>query len=282
MASGIYVPCYSTIKEHRKTYILAETLKIENYAAVGLVMCLSTWAAEYTQNGNITDFPPRAIATACGWSKRPDTLMQALLKSGYIDKTDEGMFVHDYREYAGKLDASREKTRARVRVHREKKDETNTLQEDDCNASVTVTGALRNRYPLETETVIEKEKILPSGNIQKKPENADPFVEDFDELEMYYRQNISYSPTKRETQALSKWMSQTCKEGVIYAIDQAVDNNAKKAAYISAIVNDLEKGGVKTKADLEKYKKRPIKRKASPALSYDQRPTDSSDPTNWM
>ena len=59
----------------------------------------------------------------------------------------------------------------------------------------------------------------------------DPFLSDFDDIEVYYRQNIHYSPTQRETQAISKWLSQTCKAGVMYAIDEAVDRGARKDVY---------------------------------------------------
>lgn len=100
-----------------------------------------------------------------------------------------------------------------------------------------------------------KENINNNSNNACAREN-DPFVSDFDDIEMYYRQNINYSPTKRETQAISKWLSQTCKAGVMYAIDQAVDHGARNKAYISAIVDGLERNNVKTAADLEKLTKR--------------------------
>ena len=90
----------------------------------------------------------------------------------------------------------------------------------------------------------------------------DAFLSDFDDIEVYYRQNINYSPKQRETQAISQWLSQTCKEGVMYAIDEAVDKGALNKSYISAVVDNLERNNVKTQADLTQYierRKRRIK-----------------------
>lgn len=88
----------------------------------------------------------------------------------------------------------------------------------------------------------------------------DPFLSDFDDIEVYYRQNINYSPTQRETQAISKWLSQTCKAGVMYAIDEAVDRGARNKSYISAVVDNLERNNVKTQADLTQFVERRRKR----------------------
>ena len=88
----------------------------------------------------------------------------------------------------------------------------------------------------------------------------DAFLSDFDDIEVYYRQNINYSPTQRETQAISKWLSQTCKAGVMYAIDEAVDRGARNKSYISAVVDNLERNNVKTQADLTQFVERRRKR----------------------
>lgn len=88
----------------------------------------------------------------------------------------------------------------------------------------------------------------------------DPFLSDFDDIEVYYRQNINYSPKQRETQAISQWLSQTCKAGVMYAIDEAVDRGARNKSFISAVVDNLERNNVKTQEDLTQYIERRKKR----------------------
>ncbi|MDU7337582.1 MAG: RusA family crossover junction endodeoxyribonuclease [Clostridium sp.] len=50
------------IKEHDKIYNLADTLKISNVYAVGLMVCFWTWAVVSAPDGNITKFPPRAFS----------------------------------------------------------------------------------------------------------------------------------------------------------------------------------------------------------------------------
>ena len=115
----------------------------------------------------------------------------------------------------------------------------------------------------------------------------DPFLSDFDDIEVYYRQNINYSPTQRETQAISKWLSQTCKAGVMYAIDEAVDRGARNKSFISAVVDNLEKSAVKTEEDLELYKAKKAKKKESKsqkqsALNYSQRETTRNEVGTWL
>jgi hypothetical protein len=98
--------------------MLAEILGIENYAAVGLVMCLSTWAADYAQDGILSAFPPRAIAEAVGWRKSPQKLIDALIDSGYVDRNDEELSLHDFQDYAGKLHEKRESEKTRLKNYR--------------------------------------------------------------------------------------------------------------------------------------------------------------------
>ncbi len=145
---------------------------------------------------------------------------------------------------------------------------------------------------LETQKSQDKEKDKDKENSNNNYNSAcaredDPFLSDFDDIEVYYRQNINYSPTQRETQAISKWLSQTCKAGVMYAIDEAVDRGARNKSFISAVVDNLEKSAVKTEEDLELYKAKKAKKKESKsqkqsALNYSQRETTRNEVGTWL
>lgn len=137
---------------------------------------------------------------------------------------------------------------------------------------------------------LNKQKLKENSNSNYNSACAredDPFLSDFDDIEVYYRQNINYSPTQRETQAISKWLSQTCKAGVMYAIDEAVDRGARNKSFISAVVDNLEKSAVKTEEDLELYKAKKAKKKESKsqkqsALNYSQRETTRNEVGTWL
>ena len=68
----------TNIGEHDKIFNLADALKISNAHAVGLMVCLWTWAVMAAPDGDITNFPPRALAKAAGWDKKPETFFEAI------------------------------------------------------------------------------------------------------------------------------------------------------------------------------------------------------------
>lgn len=135
-----WIQIYSNLPQHRKTSKLAEELKISsaivdpNTIAVGLLVGLWTWAIQNAYDGNLSECSPRTIANACQWKKKPETLVQALIKTGWLD---EDMQLHDWEEYAVLLidqeENRKQKTRERVNRYRNKKAE-------KCNVTGSVTG----------------------------------------------------------------------------------------------------------------------------------------------
>lgn len=123
-----WIQIYSNLPQHRKTAKLAEELKLSsaaveaNLVAVGLLVGLWTWAIQNAYDGNLSDCSPRTIANACQWKKKPETLVQALIKTGWLN---EDLRLHDWEEYALLLidqeENRRQKTRERVRRYRDRK-----------------------------------------------------------------------------------------------------------------------------------------------------------------
>ena len=123
-----WIQVYSNLPQHPKTSRLADELGLTsaalnpNVLAVGLLVSLWTWAIQNAYNGDLSGCSPRAIAEACLWRKKPETLVKALQKAGFLDAD---MKLHDWEEYACLLveqeENRRAKTRERVRKHREKK-----------------------------------------------------------------------------------------------------------------------------------------------------------------
>lgn len=158
-----WIQVYSNILTHDKTYKLAEELKIPNYSAVGLMVSLWCWVAINAPTGDITDYPPRAISEATGWSKKPNTFYEVLVDTGLIEKTEDGRTViRNWENYATLLidlmDSQKKKTAARVQKHRDKKKQReqaargetsppDTGEPDvkrDCNVTETPSNALPN------------------------------------------------------------------------------------------------------------------------------------------
>lgn len=112
-----WIEVHDTLREHHKTYALANGLNIPLYAAVGLVVSLWTWALNNSENGDLSKYPPNAITKACAWDKKPEKLIEVLKSSGFLD---ENMCLHDWQDYAGKLLDKREANARRNREARER------------------------------------------------------------------------------------------------------------------------------------------------------------------
>ena len=135
-----WIQVYSNLPQHKKTSRLAEELKISsavvdpNMVAVGILIGLWTWAIQNAYDGDLSECSARTIANACQWKKKPETLVTALKKTGWLDAD---MRLHDWEEYAVLLIDQEEnrkaKTRDRVNRYRSKK-------AASCNVTKSVTG----------------------------------------------------------------------------------------------------------------------------------------------
>ena len=144
-----WIQVYSNLPQHKKTSRLAEELKISsavvdpNMVAVGILIGLWTWAIQNAYDGDLSECSARTIANACQWKKKPETLVTALKKTGWLDAD---MRLHDWEEYAVLLIDQEEnrkaKTRDRVNRYRSKKAAScNVTQCAPCNVTDTQSNA---------------------------------------------------------------------------------------------------------------------------------------------
>jgi hypothetical protein len=145
------------IREHDKIYNLADALKITDAHAVGLMVCLWTWAVTAAPDGDVTNFPPRALAKAAGWTKKTEIFFNAICSpsSQFIVQANGRTFFKNWEERAAMLmdalEHVKEQTRKRVQNYRNRKlqkdgvtygsePETNSSNADvtPCNGDVTL------------------------------------------------------------------------------------------------------------------------------------------------
>ena len=123
-----WIQVYSNLHTHPKTGRLVDELGIKSadadpeVIAVGLLVCLWSWACQNAHSGDLSDCSYRTIANAARWKKSPEKLVNALLACGFLD-TD--MKLHDWEEYAelfiNREDYKREQAKIRMRNMRERK-----------------------------------------------------------------------------------------------------------------------------------------------------------------
>ena len=106
---------------HPKMKKLARLLSISWPEAVGYLHYLWWWALDYAQDGDLSKYEYGDIADAVMWQGDPIEFVNALIESGFLDKTeDDGLIIHDWFDYAGRLIEKRVANRERMRRARAK------------------------------------------------------------------------------------------------------------------------------------------------------------------
>ncbi len=86
--------------KHPKMFELATRLKVARQFAVGIIVDLWEAASNYAPRGDIGKCSDEWIAEQVGWSKKPDLLVQALVESRWLDRSEcFRLLVHDWPEH---------------------------------------------------------------------------------------------------------------------------------------------------------------------------------------
>ncbi|MEA4920643.1 MAG: hypothetical protein VB078_06975 [Clostridiaceae bacterium] len=183
-----WIQIYSNLPQHPKTSALADELGFKgtlinpNAQAVGLLVCLWTWAIQNAYSGDLSGCSIRAIAEACQWQRKPETLVAALKNAGWID-TD--MKLHDWEEYASLLIDQEEnrkaKTRERVKRYRDGK---KAEAKEECNVTAAlpsnVTDTLCNAPTRPYQTLPNLKDNYGGGGYAREPDDVNVFFRDRD------------------------------------------------------------------------------------------------------
>lgn len=105
------------LKDHRKLLDAAYQLKIPPPHMMGLLISLWLWCLDNAPDGNLTGVPAWVISRAAQWDDDPGKFVEILTKTGWIDDK-EGVFVHDWDDYAGDLLRKRNDEKARAKANR--------------------------------------------------------------------------------------------------------------------------------------------------------------------
>lgn len=86
--------------DHPKTLDFAARLKVARPTAIGHLELFWHFVSKHAPQGNIGKFPDGAIARASEWAGDPEEFLKSLLKSGFLDPSDEHRYlVHDWPEH---------------------------------------------------------------------------------------------------------------------------------------------------------------------------------------
>ena len=103
---------------HRKTVDLGKKLGVRRPEALGLICTLWLWALEHAQDGQLGHLTEKEVSAAAGWHKTAKPFVLAIHDAGFLD---DGGYLHDWHDYAGRLIEQRQADIDQKRTDREQR-----------------------------------------------------------------------------------------------------------------------------------------------------------------
>lgn len=167
-----WIEAHQELADHPKIRKLSRLLRIDDEnAPIGILLRLWWWAMDYAPDGLLDKYDAEELAWAVRWKGDPDLLLEALIGAGWIDNSPEGLQIHDWYQYAGRLmdqrEAKREKDRIRQQRLRDRKKEKSETCHTDVTRDVTQPSRTYSTQPNPTEQNSTKQT-------EERPAAADP------------------------------------------------------------------------------------------------------------
>lgn len=277
----MWIQVEDTIRDHDKIFKLSDTLGVSDAHAIGLMVCLWVWASSNAPDGDLTSFPPRAIAAAAKWdktgAKSAGRFYDALLEARLLERLEDGRIViRNWDKHASLImdyiDQQREKTNARVKRYRERKKSKkaapessgsvtrNVSQSQDCNVSVTlqnddVTHIPNQTIPNHTNNNINAATIPVCTDMSGQEEALRRVCDEF--------AGAIHAPSAKEREQL-RLLLEEYGPSALSAVIQEARGKGRSPAYLRKILEawstsggDLARDGVPARPsyDIEAYER---------------------------
>lgn len=134
-----WIESHQSLGQHPKTIEFARLLGVSVPTAIGHLHLLWWWALDFAPEGKLgvnsellgvksgvtPELPPRGVKApaevvrrTCMYHGKAERLWRALIESGFLDETPDGVEIHDWYDYAGRLIDKRVANRQRMRASR--------------------------------------------------------------------------------------------------------------------------------------------------------------------
>lgn len=115
-----WVESHQELGRHPKVRRLALAAGIGVPQALGHLHLVWYWALDFAPDGGLGPYGAGDVEFAAGWDGEPGALFDALIEVRFIDITDDGLALHDWEVYAGRLMKVRAYNAERQRAYRER------------------------------------------------------------------------------------------------------------------------------------------------------------------
>jgi hypothetical protein len=248
------------IREHDKIYNLADALGISNSYAVGLMVCFWTWAVTAAPDGDVTNFPPRAIAKAAGWdkggSKGAKQFYDNLLSIRFLEKAgDSRVVIRNWEQRATLLidyiEQQKENTRKRVQKCRDRKKKKQASAEtfpkpapvtpynSDSNVTETLCNGITS--PIPKSTLPNQDKL--SVNNAPSLSTEDGVTEggagqDFGTVCQLFQERVNPLPSAKDGTTLQELFGKYSVERILSAINETARCKGRSASYVRSVLKN--------------------------------------------
>ena len=125
-----WIESHQSLQGHPKTKKLARLLETSIPTTIGYLHVFWWWALDYAEDGSLAKYDVFDIADAACWEGDAQKFTDSMVAAGFLDNGDQGLAIHDWYDYAGKLVERRVKDRERKQKAREGLTGSEEFQED--------------------------------------------------------------------------------------------------------------------------------------------------------
>src|SRR5579864_901947 len=118
-----WIESHQSLSRHRKTLRAVAVLKVNRHKLIGHLHELWWWGLDNASSqGELGDVTPEQIADGAGWPLRDGVrFVAALVECGFLEHHEGGYRLHDWYDYAGKLNDQKELRRASNRESQQRR-----------------------------------------------------------------------------------------------------------------------------------------------------------------
>src|SRR5690606_31920287 len=262
---------HQSLAKHKKLLRLAGLLRTDRITLIGHLHLLWWWGLDNADiDGNLGDVTSYEISEAAEWKGDPDEFVSALEQAGFLERYNDHFVLHDWYDYAGKLNEARAKERERSRRRRAEQKEQTAEQPPVDRRSAAGQPTVDRRSttgqpPVDQQTTVGTQ---PNLTIPKDDDdNARAREEErWSEFRQVFVEAYGGLPNSAHYEEIDGFLADgRSLDAVIEAGRRAALNKAKGWSYVRRILQNWLKDGLLTVEQIREHEeKRQTRTRASP------------------
>lgn len=133
-----WIESHQSLSRHRKTIRASGLLKCDRHKLIGHLHELWWWGLDNVgPAGELSGMENYEIGMAADWDGNPDAFVDALIQAGFIDRREDGLWLHNWPVYTGRQITRQDRTCRSYRMWRQQVLERDDYQCQQCDGDAT-------------------------------------------------------------------------------------------------------------------------------------------------